>query len=79
MVNIVVHLINQGLFTPLKFKLPKKVWNTKKADLSYLKVFSCVSYMHIDSTTRSKLDTKSKKYFFIGYGDSLFGYHLWDD
>ena len=35
--------------------------------------------MHIDFTTRSKLDAKSKKCFFVGYGDIEFGYHLWDD
>ena len=35
--------------------------------------------MHIDPTTRTKLDAKSKKCFFVGYGGSEFGYHLWDD
>ena len=41
---------------------------------SYLKVFCCVSYIHIDSNARSKLDAKSKICFFIGYGDVKFGY-----
>ena len=51
----------------------------KKVNLSYLKVFGYVSYVHIDSIARTKLDAKSKKFFFVGYGDSEFGYHLWDD
>ena len=51
----------------------------KKVDLSYLKVFGCVSYVHIDYSTRSKLDAKSKKSYFVGYGDFEFGYRLWDD
>ena len=44
-----------------------------------MKVFGYVSYAHIYSTARSKLDAKSKKCFFVGYGDSKFGYRLWDD
>ena len=35
--------------------------------------------MHIAPTVGSKLDVKSKKSFFVGYGNSEFGYHLWDD
>ena len=44
-----------------------------------MKVFSCVSYVLIDSSARSKLDSKSKLSYFVGYGDSELGYHLWDD
>ena len=33
--------------------------------------------MHIDPTARTKLDAKSKKCFFVGNGDSEFGYRLW--
>ena len=63
----------------MNFKLPEEVWSGKKVDLSYLKVFGCVSYALIDSSTRSKLDAKSKKCYFVGYGDSELGYRLWDD
>ena len=35
--------------------------------------------MHIDFTARTKLDAKSKKCFFIGYGDSEIGYRFCDD
>ena len=78
-VNTAVHLINRGPSTPLKFKLLEEVWSDKKVDLSYLKVFGCVYYLHIDSSARSKLDAKSKKCYFVSYGDSEFGYCLWDD
>ena len=48
-------------------------------DLSYLKVLGCVSYVLVDSFARSKLDAKSKLCYFVGYGDSELGYHLWND
>ena len=51
-VNTAAHLINTCPSTPLNFKLPKEVWSGKKVNLSYLKVFGCVSYLHIDSTAR---------------------------
>ena len=43
-VNTATHLINRGPSTALKFKLAKEVWSSKKVDLSYLKIFGCVSY-----------------------------------
>ena len=46
---------------------------------SHLKVFGYVFYVHIDSDARSKLDVKSKIYFFISYGDEKFGYRFWDE
>ena len=42
-------------------------------------MFGCAAYVHIDSTARGKLDARSKKCFFIGYGENEFGYHFWDD
>ena len=47
--------------------------------MNHLKVFYCVSYVHIESNDRSKLDAKAKKCFFIGYRDEQFGYRFWDD
>ena len=35
--------------------------------------------MHISDQGRNKLDPKSKKCTFIGYGEDEFGYHIWDD
>jgi hypothetical protein len=78
-VHTAVYLINHGPSVPLEFKLPEEVWRGKEVQLSHLKVFGCVSYVHIDSDARNKLDAKSKKCFFIGYGDEEFGFRFWDD
>ena len=47
--------------------------------LPILKVFGCVSYVHIDFDAHSKLDAKFKICFLIGYGDEKFGYRFWDE
>jgi len=78
-VHTAVYLINRGPLVPLEFRLPEAVWRGKEVQLSHLKVFGCVSYVHIDSDARNKLDVKSKKCFFISYGDKEFGFRFWDD
>ena len=63
----------------MEFRLPEEVWSGKEVKFSHLKVFGYVSYVHIDSDARNKLDAKSKIYFFIDYGDEKFGYRFWDE
>ena len=69
-------MINRGPSVPMEFKLPEEVWSGKEVKFSHLQVFGCVSYAHIDFDARSKLDAKSKIFFFIGYGDEKFGYRF---
>ena len=73
-VNTVVYLINRGSSVPLEHRLLKEIWSRREVSLNHLKVFGCVSYFHIESNDRSKLDAKARKCFFIGYGDEQFGY-----
>lgn len=75
-VSTAAYLINRGPLVPMEFRLSEEVWSGKEVKFSYLKVFGCVSYVHIDSDARSKFDTKSKICFFIGYGDEKFGYRF---
>jgi hypothetical protein len=53
-------------------------WIGKKVNYSFLKTFNCESFVHIDKENRIKLEAKSKKSTFIGYGVNDSGYHLWD-
>ena len=78
-VNTAVYLINRGPSVPLNFRIPEEVWTGKEVNLSHLKVFGCISYVHIDSEARSKLDAKSRKCIFVGYGTDEFGYRFWDE
>jgi hypothetical protein len=77
-VNIVVYLINIGL--PISFDggIPEEAWTCKKVNYSFFKTFGCEAFVHIDKENRTKLETKSKKCTFIGYGVNDFSYRLWD-
>ncbi|RVW38125.1 Retrovirus-related Pol polyprotein from transposon TNT 1-94 [Vitis vinifera] len=57
-VSTAAYLINRGPSVPMEFRLPEEVWNGKEVKFSHLKVFGCVSYVHIDSDARSKLDAR---------------------
>uniref|UniRef100_A0A803Q806 Integrase catalytic domain-containing protein n=1 Tax=Cannabis sativa TaxID=3483 RepID=A0A803Q806_CANSA len=78
-VNTTAYLINRSLSSPLEYKIPEVVWSGKEMNLSHLKVSGCVAYVHISDQGRNKLDPKSKKCTFIGYGGDEFGYCIWDD
>ena len=75
-VSTAAYLINRGPSVPMEFRLLEEVWRCKEVKFSHLKVFCCVSYVHIDSHARSKLDAKSKVCFFISYGDEKFSYRF---
>ncbi|KAG6525408.1 hypothetical protein ZIOFF_015364 [Zingiber officinale] len=69
----------RGPSVPLNYSILKEVSSSKDAKYSFLKVFGCLSYVHIDAFARNKFDPKSKKCFFIGYGDTEFDYCFWND
>jgi hypothetical protein len=45
----------------------EKNFTNKKPDVSHLRVFSCITYMHVPDEKRSKLDPKAEKCIVIGY------------
>ena len=77
-VNTIVYLINRGPSTPLGCGILEESWTSKKVSYYFLKNFGCEIFSHIDSKNRTKLEAKSKKCVFFGYGINEFGYRLWD-
>ncbi len=78
-VSTAAYLINRRPSKPLDLAIPEEIWTGKEVKLSHLKVFGCVSYVHVNDHARSKLDAKSVKCTLVGYGKDKFGYKLWDD
>ncbi|KAK3014803.1 hypothetical protein RJ639_009134 [Escallonia herrerae] len=58
--------------------IPEEEWSGKLVNYSFLRVFGCIAYDHIDKEERKKLDSKPQKCVFIGYGGDEYGYRLWD-
>ncbi|CAL9021276.1 unnamed protein product [Prunus brigantina] len=73
-----IDLINLSPSAPLNGDVPNKFWSGKDVSYNHLKVFGGRAFVHIPKNERSKLDAKSKKCIFVGYGNEEFGYRLWD-
>jgi hypothetical protein len=56
----------------LDFQSPFEILNNRKADISHLRVFGCICFVH--SRNAGKLDHHAEKYIFIGYSPTQKGY-----
>ncbi len=46
---------------------PKEKFTGKKPNVSHLRVFGCIAYVHVLDKKKSKLDPKTNKCIFIGF------------
>jgi hypothetical protein len=66
-VNTTNFLVNKSL-TKANFGITlEKKYSRTWLDLSYLRVFSCIIFVHITKKERKKLNSKSLKCLFVGY------------
>eukprot|EP00253_Pinus_taeda_P029027 PITA_29027 len=65
-VQTACYLVNRSPSSSLEDKTPQEVWNCKKPSLSHLRVFGCDAYVQVPKEKRTKLDSKSKKFIFVG-------------
>jgi len=57
---------------------PQEAWSGHKPSVTHLRVFGCVAYAKIPDARRTKLDDKSEKCIFVGYGERRMGYKLYN-
>ena len=73
-----VHVCNRSPTHALKSGIPEEVWSGKPASYDHLRVFGCDSFVHVRAELRNKLDAKSMKGLFMGYGEEgEMGYRIW--
>lgn len=73
--STVVYLRNCSPTKAVENITPFEAWHGYKPEVSHLRVFA---YVHIEKDERSKLDPKSQKCVFLGYGTNFKGYRLYD-
>jgi hypothetical protein len=77
-VSMLCYLISRSPMAALDGKVAEEVWTGNEVDYSSLRVFGCLTYVHIPSEEQSKLDPKSRQCFFLGYGKWVKGYKFWN-
>lgn len=66
-VSTTTYLINKGPLVLIGFKIPKEEWQGRDVTLYHLKVYGCVSYVHVRDADKDMLDLKVRKCIFIVY------------
>ena len=67
-----INRISSGKLTPVE------EWSGIKPNVSHLRRFGCVAFMHIPVELRTKLDSRAEKRIFVGYSESQKGVRLFD-
>jgi hypothetical protein len=64
---VVVYVQNRLSHSALGFKTPEEIFTGKKPEVSHLKIFGCLVFIHIPKEKRNKLESSGKKGIFVGY------------
>jgi hypothetical protein len=62
-----VYVQNRLSHSALGFKTPEEMFTGKKPEVSHLKIFGCLVFVHIPKEKRNKLEPSEKKGIFVGY------------
>jgi hypothetical protein len=77
-VSTVAYIMNRTPTTTVHGMTPKEKFTSKKPDVSHLKVFGYIAYVHVPDEKRSKLNPKVEKCIFIGYSLEQKGYRCFN-
>ena len=78
-VRTAVHVYNRSPTRTLGWRTPYEIWNSGQVpDVSHLRIFGCLGYMHVPIDKRRKLDAKAIEVTLVGYEPGSKGYRLWD-
>jgi len=75
-VNTAVYIKNRCSTKALHSKTPQEAWSGRKPDVFHLRVFGCKAFAHVLDEKRTKLESKSIPYVFLGYYEGTKVYRL---
>ena len=65
--STIVYIMNMTPTAAIHDVTLEEKYTGKKPDVSHLKVFGCIAYVHVPNELHTKLDPKAEKCIFIGY------------
>ncbi len=63
----IVYIMNRTPTMAIHGMTPEEKFTGNKQNVSHLRVFGCITYVHVPDEMRLKLDPKAEKCIFIGY------------
>ena len=76
--NTAVYLMNRCTTSGVHEVTPHEKYFGKKPNLSHIRIFGAIAYVHIPDETRQKLDPKSEKCILVGYSLEQKGYKCYN-
>ena len=73
-----LHVLNRTPTAPLPGKTPHEAWHTKKPDVSHLRVWGCLAYVHIQKDKRKSFGPHMEKCIFVGYPAGYKGWQFYN-
>jgi hypothetical protein len=73
----VVYVQNRSPHKVLENKTPDEVFSGEVPEVSHLRIFGCLVYIHIPKDKRIKLDPSGKKVIFFGYSKTSKAYRVY--
>ena len=73
-----LHMYNVAPIKRADYKTLKELWSGQRPNISHLRVFGWLAWVHILKKRRHKLQPKSRAMIFIGYEPGSKGYQFWD-
>ena len=55
---------------------PYELWNGRKPNLSYIRVWGCLAFYRVPDPKRTKLGPRAMKSVFVGYAENSKAYSL---
>jgi hypothetical protein len=75
--STVVYVQNRIPHKILGNKTPKEVFTGKKPEISHLRIFGCLVFIHVPKEKRTKLEPSRKKGTFVGYNENSKAYKIY--
>lgn len=72
------HVLNRCMSRSLEDKAPEELWTGSKPSVEHFRVFGCIGHVHVTAQLRTKLDSRSHKYVFLGVNQESEAYRLYD-
>jgi transposase InsO family protein len=72
-----VYLLNRS---PTKANLgvtPEECFSNRPPNLRHLRIFGCLTYLHVQQHQWNKLEARSERGALVGYDESTKGYRIW--
>jgi hypothetical protein len=66
----VVYLQNKNPQREVGSMIPEEAFSGKKHEVAHFRIFGCITYSHVPSEKRTKLDPTTKRGIFFGYRET---------